>query len=67
MRAYTVKYKLDLEPEVKSVSFLAKNKKDALKKARDEIIPGMEKDAFMWEAWVYSVTYQNGRQKIFNG
>lgn len=65
MRAYTVQYKLDFEPEVKSVSFLAKNKKDALEKAQIEIIPGMEKDAFVIEAWVYSVTYQNGNQKIF--
>jgi hypothetical protein len=65
MKAYTVHYKLDFEPEVKSVSFLAKNKKDALEKAQNEIIPDMEKDAFLIESWVYSVTYQNGNQKIF--
>ncbi len=65
MKAYTVHYRLDFEPEVKSVSFLAKNKKNALEKAREEIIPSMEKDVFVIEAWVYSVTYQNGNQKIF--
>ena len=65
MKAYTVQYRLDFEPEVKSFSFLAKNKKDALEKAQFEIIPNVEKDAFVIEAWVYSVTYQNGNQKIF--
>ena len=66
MKAYTVRYQLSgVWDEEKSVSFLAKNKDDAYTKAVFEIIPEMEKEP-PYYAYVYSVTYQNGKKKIFN-
>lgn len=66
MRAYTVHYLLDgVFSEEKSVSLLARNKLDAYSKAVFEIIPKTENRP-PYYAYVYSVTYQNGNQKIFN-
>ena len=65
MRAYTVCYELYLGAEPKQISFLAKNKQDAYDKAVYEIIPQMEGEP-PYNAYVYSVTYQNGNKKIFN-
>lgn len=66
MRLYTVHYLLQgIYSEEKSISFLAKNKEDAYVKAVFEIIPEMEKES-PYYVYVYSVTYQNGNQKIFN-
>lgn len=65
MKAYTVHYELHLGGETKQISFLAKNKQDAYDKAVYEIIPQME-GTHPYNAYVYSVTYQNGNQKIFN-
>ena len=65
MKAYTVHYRMYLAADTKSISFLAKNKEDAYDKAVYEIIPNLE-HASPYEAYVYSVTYQNGNQKIFN-
>lgn len=65
MKAYTVHYRMYLAADIKSISFLAKNKQDAYDKAVYEIIPEMEHES-PYEAYVYSVTYQNGNQKIFN-
>ena len=64
MKAYTVEYRITGN-EVKSISFLAKNKVDAYDKAVYELIP--EKEGEMpYSAWVSSVTYQNGNCRYFN-
>ena len=67
MRAYTVNYQLDgAWSETLSISFLAKNKTLAYDEAVYNIIPKMHGQP-PYYAFVYSVTYQNGKQKIFNG
>ena len=65
MRAYTIHYYLSSGGEGKEITFLAKNRFDAYDKAVYEIIPEMEKQP-PYYAYVYSVKYQNGKQKIFN-
>ena len=65
MKAYTVHYQLHLGGETKSVSFLANNKQEAYDWAVYSLIPEIEKES-PYFAYVYSVTYQNGKQKIFN-
>lgn len=65
MKAYTVCYELYQGAEPKRISFLAKNKQDAYDKAVYELIPQMEGEP-PYSAYVYSVTCQNGNQKIFN-
>lgn len=65
MKAYYVKYKLDRFGEVKGIGLLAKSKTDAYDKAVYEKIP--EANGRMpYSAWVYSVTYNNGRYHVFN-
>jgi hypothetical protein len=49
--------------ETKKVSVLAKNKKAAYDKAVYDIIPNMEGHS-PYYAYVYSVTYQNGKYKL---
>ena len=67
MRAYTIHYRLHLyDEDEKQVSFLARNKQDAYDKAVFEIIPLMEGES-PYHTYVYSVTYNNGNYKIFNG
>lgn len=67
MKAYTVNYRLHPYDEHETqISFLAQNKQDAYDKAVFEIIPQMEGES-PYHAYVYSVTYQNGNYKIFNG
>lgn len=66
MKAYTVKYLLNgTFDEVKSISFLAKNKIDAYDKATFELIPEKE-GRVPYSSWVYSVTYNNGNYHLFN-
>lgn len=66
MKAYTVHYRLDgIGSEELSISFLAKNKVDAYDKAVYELIPQMHGQP-PYHAYVYSVTYQNGNERIFN-
>jgi len=65
MKAYTVQYKLHAAGAVKMIDFLARNKVDAYDKAVYKMIPEKEKEP-PYSAWVYSVTYQNGNNKIFN-
>ena len=62
MKAYTVKYNCH---GYKQISFLANNAKDAYIKAFYELIPEREGE-MPYSAWVYSVTYQNGKQHFFN-
>lgn len=63
MKAYYVKYKLNHYETEKGIGFLAKNKKDAYYKAIDKI---EEKEGHIpYSAWVYSVTYQNGKHQVF--
>ena len=64
MKAYTVEYRM-VGNEVKSISFLAKNKFDAYDKAVYELIPQKEGET-PYSAWVSSVTYQNGNYRRFN-
>ena len=64
MKAYTVEYRI-AGNEVKSISFLAKNKFDAYDKAVYELIPQKEGET-PYSAWVSSVTYQNGNCRYFN-
>ena len=64
MKAYTVEYRI-AGNEVKSISFLAKNKFDAYDKAVYELIPQNEGET-PYSAWVSSVTYQNGNCRYFN-
>lgn len=66
MKAYTVNYRLHgIGSEELSISFLAKNKVDAYDKAVYELIPQMHGQP-PYHAYVYSVTYQNGNERIFN-
>ena len=65
MKSYTVNYELHFGGETKAISFLAKNKQDAYDKAVYEIIPQKEGTP-PYNAYVYSVTFQNGNYKIFN-
>lgn len=63
---YTVEYRLNGSySEVKRVSLPAKNKWDAYDKAVFELIPTIE-GTTPYSAWVYSKTYQNGKEQIFN-
>lgn len=65
MKAYTVEYKMFMADAIQSISFLAKNKVDALDKGVYEEIPKAE-GSMPYSAWVASVTYQNGNYKRFN-
>lgn len=62
--AYYVKYRLYGGNE-KGIDLLAENKADAYDKAVFEKIPEIEGEC-PYSAWVYSVTYQNGKYHRFN-
>ena len=65
MKAYTVQYKMHSADKVREVSFLSENKHDAYLEATWGVIP--QKEGMMpYSAWVHSVTYQNGKYRIFN-
>lgn len=62
-RAYYVKYRMNYYEKEQGIGLLAENKEDAYYKALDEI---EEKEGHPpYSAWVYSVTYQNGRHQVF--
>ena len=62
---YWVNYKMFMEAYEKEIDVLAKNKQDAYYKAIDKI---EEKEGCTpYSAWVYSVTYQNGRHQVLKG
>lgn len=65
MRAYTVHYKMYSADEVREISFLAENKRDAYVKATWGVIPRKEGE-MPYSAWVHSTTYQNGKYRTFN-
>lgn len=63
---YTVEYRLNGSYDgVKRVSLPAKNKWDAYDKAVFDLIPAIE-GTTPYSAWVFSRTYRNGREQIFN-
>ena len=65
MKAYTVSYTMFFGDTERRVSFLAQNKADAYNKAFSEVIPA-EEGEHPYAAWVHSVTYNNGREQVFN-
>jgi hypothetical protein len=65
MKAYYVKYRMYDCCEVRGIDVLASNKADAYDKAVYERIPQRE-GCCPYSAWVYSVTYNNGKYKLFN-
>lgn len=65
MKAYYIEYKMHQFGNVAGVDVLAKNKADAHEKAVYEAIPQKE-GCCPYSAWVYSVTYNNGKHKLFN-
>lgn len=65
MKAYYVKYKMYSADEPRGIVFLADNKIDAYEKAVYELIPEKE-GSIPYSAWVYSVTYNNGKYREFN-
>ena len=61
--AYWVKYRTYRHEDEKGIDVLAVTKEDAYYKALDKI---EEKEGQPpYSAWVYSVTYQNGRHQLF--
>ena len=64
MRQYTIEYKEYSCAKVERVYVLANDKFDAYEKALDAINKKIGKDAYSF--WVSSVTYNNGKQHIFN-
>lgn len=63
--AYYVKYRMHSSAEEKGVCVAAKNKAAAYDRAVYEVIPKTE-GSLPYSAWVYSVTYNNGKYKKFN-
>lgn len=62
---YSVKYKMHRADEVKYVCVPARNKEEAYDKAvYDEILK--KEGSLPYSAWVDSVTYNNGKYKVFN-
>lgn len=64
-KAYAVEFKLHSCGEIQMVSFLANNKEEAYDKAVYEEIPKVTGE-YPYSAWVKSVTYNNGRYRVFN-
>lgn len=65
MKAYYVRYRMYNLGEELGIQVLAMNKEDAYDKAVYEAIPQKE-GSLPYSAWVYSVTYSNGKYKLFN-
>lgn len=65
MRAYTVQYKMHSAGEVREVSFLSQNKREAYIDAVWGVIVRKE-GTTPYSAWVHSVTSQNGNYHTFN-
>ena len=66
MKAYYVHYKMWSHDLVRGIQIPANNKIEAYIKAVYETIPQLKNNEFPYSAWVHSVTYQNGNEKIFN-
>lgn len=62
---YYVKYRSHNAAEEKGICLAAANKVDAYDRAVYEEIPKIE-GSLPYSAWVYSVTYANGKCKRFN-
>lgn len=65
MKAYTVAYTMQAYAVEKHISFLAANRFDAYDRAAYELIPEAE-GGNPYAVWVHSVTYNNGREHVFN-
>ena len=65
MKAYWIEYKMYGADAVKGIQVIANNKVDAWDKATYEAIPEREGE-MPYSTWVYSVTYNNGNEKLFN-
>lgn len=63
--AYYVKYKMHDAVDQKGVCVAAANKAAAYDRAVYEVIPQKE-GRLPYSAWVYSVTYNNGKYRRFN-
>lgn len=66
MKPYTVAYKFYKYDTERHIVVLADTKEEAYEKACWEKIPNVWKGSFPYSAWVMSVTYQNGNERIFN-
>ena len=62
---YFVKYKMTQFGEVKWVDVVARSKTEAYGRAVYEVIKRKENE-LPYSAWVHSVTYQNGKIRLFN-
>ena len=65
MKAYYVQYKMHSADEVHGIQSPAENKVDAYERAVYSLIPEKE-GSIPYSAWVYSVTYNNGKYREFN-
>lgn len=65
-QAYYVLYRMTKAAEERSVVVLAHSRNEAEIKATYEAIPAKEGSHPFW-VFVYSVTYQNGNHRVFNG
>lgn len=65
MSAYYIKYRANASSEEKGIAVAARNKEEAYDKATYEEIPKVEGE-IPYSAWVYSVTYNNGKCHRFN-
>lgn len=61
---YKIMYRLYEADQVHEISIPARNKAAAYDKAVFEVIPEKE-GQIPYSAWIYSKTYQNGKEKIF--
>ena len=62
---YYVKYRMHSTSEEKCICVPAKSKVEAYDKAVYEMIPKVN-GCLPFSAWVYEVTYNNGKSKKFN-
>lgn len=65
MKAYTVKFKMNIGSDVQTIIALANDKEGAYDTAVYDMIPDMY-DYTPYSAWVEGVTYQNGNYRVFN-
>lgn len=65
MKAYTVKFKMNMHSEVKTLIAFANNKEEAYDTAVYDMIPDMYKYT-PYSAWVAGVSYNNGNYRQFN-
>lgn len=65
MKSYDIKYKMHSSGEIRNINVNARNKEEAYDKAYYEAIPNREYE-LPYSAWVYGVTYFNGKYQKFN-